>query len=90
MIFFLSLSFSPSPTHSLSLSLTAPSPKGIATVKQSSRTQSPLVEEVTMATLGIKVGDRIIIDASSSKPKVQWNVDWCSFMSHYVRILQCA
>jgi hypothetical protein len=70
-VYPLSLSLSLSPHHSHSLP--APSPKGMSIVKQSSRTESPLVEEVTMASLGVKVGDRIIIDTASSKPKVHWN-----------------
>ena len=39
----------------------------------SSRTASPAAEEVTMATLGMKIGDHILIDAktSSSKAKVR-------------------
>ena len=37
----------------------------------SSRAASPAVEEVTMHTLGLKIGDRILIDKSSTKSKVQ-------------------
>jgi CAP-Gly domain-containing linker protein 3/4 len=35
----------------------------------SSRAASPVVEEVTMHTLGLKIGDRILIDKSSTKSK---------------------
>ena len=36
----------------------------------SSRNQSPMAEELSLEKLGLRVGDRIAIDASSSRPKV--------------------
>ena len=41
-----------------------------------------------MATLGLKIGDRVIIDASSSKPKVQcWKI-WHTCTPHNWRLFQ--
>ncbi|XP_064382519.1 CAP-Gly domain-containing linker protein 4-like isoform X2 [Halichondria panicea] len=35
----------------------------------SSRNQSPMPEELSLEKLGLRVGDRVVIDASSSRPK---------------------
>ena len=70
------VSRSPAPSHSTASS---------GATSGSSRTDSPVIEEVvTMATLGLKIGDRIVIDGSRSKPKVDFSLFSFTSSQHFL------
>ena len=52
-------------------SAASPLPPDVAAGPQGTDTPSGIVgREVTLATLGLKIGDHVVVDATSAKPKV--------------------